>query len=330
MRKRKILRLFTSLLLFLTIWFLWPRELDGYSLGRDGKATVPDYAMANARYVSVKEGRVEVETRAKEASFNLATHTMDAKSVVALLYNAGDQRTVVTGDFATFHMNERVLEMRDNVQTLSPDGFLMRAPEASYHLQKRLIVAPKPVEGETFEREVLVWGDKAEAPIDENKVHLIGNARANFTERTRGLTKVRGDSAVMDRSESKVTFSKNVKVEQAKTVGTSETADLFYSGADKAVRYMAMNTDVQIREEKGRHTRSQVAEFFGPTDTIVLTGFPAVYDGDDAVTGDKITVYRATGVVEVMATNAAGGQQAPSPKKGPAPLTKEDEELIPE
>lgn len=330
MSKRRILRFLTSLALFLTICFLWPRELDGYGLGRDGKATVPDYAMANARYVSVKEGHVEVETYAKEATFNLFTHTMEARNVVSLLYNSSDQRTIVTGDRATFRMDERELRLLDHVQTLSPDGFRMRAPEAVYQLNKRLLVAPQPVEGETLEREVLVWGDKAEAPIEENKVHLLGNARATFTERKRGLTKIRGDSAVMDRTESKVTFSKNVKVEQEKTVGTSESAGLFYSSADKGVRYMAMNTDVKIQEEKGRYTRSQVAEFFGPTDTIVLTGFPAVYDGDDAVTGDKITVYRATGVVEVMATNAAGGQQAPAPgKKGPAPLTKEDEELIP-
>lgn len=329
MKKRRILRFISSVLLFLTIWFLWPRELDGYSLGRDGKATVPDYAMANARYVSVKEGRVEVETRAKEAAFNMANHTMEAKGVVSLLYNGSDERTIVTGDFATFRMNERELHLRENVQTLSPDGFLMRAPEAIYSVNKRLLVAPKPVEGETFEREVLVWGDRAEAPIDENKIHLIGNARSVFTEKKRGLTKIRGESAVMDRTESKVTFQKNVKVEQDRTVGTSQSADLFYSSSDKAVRYMSLNTDVKIQEEKGRYTRSQVAEFFGPTDTIVLTGFPAVYDGDDAVTGDKITVYRATGVVEVMATNAAGSQ-GESPRKGPAPLTEEDKELIPE
>lgn len=331
MSKRRILRFLSSFILFFTVWFLWPRDLDGYSLGRDGKATVPDYAMANARYVSVREGKVEVETHAKEASFNLFTHTMDAKNVVTFLYNSKDERSIITGDYATFLMNERELHLRENVQSLSSDGFLMRAPEAIYYLNKRLVMAPKPVEGETFEREVLVWGDRAEAPLDQQKIHLYGNARSQFTEKKRGLTKIRGDSALMERSEDKITFFQNVKVEQDQTVGTSESADLYYSSADKALRYMSMNSDVVIREEKGRYTRSQVAEFFGPTDTIVLTGFPAVYDGDDAVTGDKITVYRATGVVEVMATNAAGGQPDPArEKKGPAPLTKEDEELIPE
>jgi|GEM_PF-7071967 len=331
MSLRRILRQISSVLLLLTIWFLWPAELDGYSLGRDGRASVPDYAMTNARYVSVKSGRLEVETRIKEAAFNLQTHKMDAKHVVALLYNSSDQRTIVTADRGTFLMNERELHLQDNVNTLSPDGFLMRGPVVNYNIGKRLITAPQPVEGETFEKEVLVWGDRAESPIDENKIHLIGNARSLFTERKRGITKIRGDSAVMDRTESKVTFQNHVKVEQEKVVGTSESADLFYSSAEKNVRYMSLNNDVKIVEGKGRYTRSQVAEFFAPTDTIVLTGFPAVYDGDDAVTGDKITLYRATGVVEVMATNAAATQQQRlDGKKTPAPLTKEDEELIPE
>lgn len=325
----KHVRVLSQVVFFLTICFFWPRELDGYSVGRDGRASVPDYAMANARYVSVKSGRVEVETRAKEAAFNMVTHQMEAKSVVSLLYNKYDQRTVITADNATFLMDERRLQLRDNVQTLSPDGFLMRGPEVHYDMNKRIVTAPQPVEGETFEREVLIWGNRAESRLDENKIHLYGDARSLFTEKKRGITKIRGDSAVMDRDKAKVTYHKNVKVNQDEVVGTSESADLYYSSVDKNVRYMSMNTDVKIVERKGRHTRSQVAEFFAPTDSIVLTGFPAVYDGDDAVTGDKITVYRATGVVEVVATNAAATQQ---PLKGdskqPA-LTKEDEELIP-
>ena len=72
----------------------------------------------------------------------------------------------------------------------------------------------------------------------------------------------------------------------------SETGDLYYSPRDKGIHYMSLNGDVKITQNDGKYTRSQVAEFFAPTDTIVLTGFPAVYDGEDAVTGDKITLYR--------------------------------------
>lgn len=327
---RKALRVVSYCVLFFTIWFLWPRELDGLTVLRDGQSAVPDYSMTNAHYVSVKAGRLEAETRAKEAAFNLTTRKMEAKNVVSFLYNVSDQRTIVTADKATFLMDERVLHLRDNVNSLSPDGFLVKGPEATYNMNKRLMTASEPIEGETFEKEVQVWGDRAEAPLDENKMYLYGNARALYNEEKHGPTKVRGDSAVVNRSEEKVTFVKNAKVEQEKVVGTGENADLYYSKTDKGIRYMSMTNDVRIEQESGRYTKSQMAEFFAPTDTIVLTGFPAVYDGDDAVTGDKITVFRATGVVEVMATNAAGAQQRQGKgKKGAPTLTKEDEELIP-
>lgn len=325
---RKILRITSYAVFFFTVWFLWPRELDGIAIGRDGKGSVPDYAMKDAHYISVKAGHLEAETHAAEAAFNLTTQRMEAKNVVALLYNASDQRTIVTADQATFHMDERVLHLRDNVQSLSPDGFLLKGPEATYSMNKRVMTASQPIEGETFQRELQVWGDRAEAPLDENKIFLYGNARSLYMEPKHGPTRVRGDSAIVDRAQEKVTYHKNAKVEQEKVVGTGEDADLFYSKELKGVRYMSMTGDVRIEQDGGRYTRSQVAEFFGPTDTIVLSGFPAVYDGKDAVTGDKITVFRATGVVEVTATNAAGAKQKQG-AQGKPELTEEDEELIP-
>jgi LPS export ABC transporter protein LptC len=327
---RRLVRTLSCAVLFLTIWFLWPRELDSSNAGVS-RASVPDYSMTNAHYVSVRAGHLEVETHAKQASFNLTTHRMDARQVVSLVYNSDDERTVITADRARFQMDERILHLEDNVNSLSPDGFLLQGPEAVYNLNKRLLSAPRPVTGHTFDKDVLVWGDRAEAPLDEKKVHLIGDARALYHEAKHGPTRIRGDAAVLDRAEEKVTFQKNVKVEQDKVTGTSETADLFYSGRDKGIRYMSLNTDVTITQPDGKYSRSQAAEFFAPTDTIELSGFPAVYDGDDAVTGDKITVYRATGVVEVTATNAAGAETHGTAKgleKKPT-LNKEDEELIP-
>jgi LPS export ABC transporter protein LptC len=333
MSARKILRALTAALLFFTVWFLWPRELDGTGSGL-AKSAVPDYSMTSAHYVSVKAGKLELETYAKEAAFNLTTHRMDAKSVVALIYNSADERTVVTADRAEFRMDERVLKLNDNVNSLSPDGFLLQGPEVIYTMKNRLLVAPSPVYGQTFLKEAQVWGDTAEASLDDKKVRLNHNARALYQESKHGATHMRGDSAVMDRVEGKVTFVKNVKVEQENVLATSEIGDLYYSPTERGIRYMSLTNDVKIAQPDGKFTRSQMAEFFAPTDTIVLTGFPAVYDGEDAVTGDKITLYRDTAVVEVTATNAAGAQPKANGKMGKnkeiiPKLNKEDEELIP-
>jgi LPS export ABC transporter protein LptC len=334
MSLRRAIRVVTYAVLFLTVWFLWPRELDGTNTGAS-KTAVPDYSMTNAHYVSVKAGKLELETHAKEAAFNLTTHRMEAKNVVAFVYNSAEERTIITADRADFRMDERILHLNDNVNSLSPDGFLLQGPEAVYTLKTRQLTAPLPVYGQTFTKDAQVWGDKAEGSLDDKKMRLIGNARALYHEPKHGETRMRGDSAVMERQEGKVTFMKNVRVDQENIKATSDTGDLYYSAADHGIRYMSLNTDVKIAQPDGKYTRSQVAEFFAPTDTIVLTGFPAVYDGEDAVTGDKITLYRGTGVVEVTATNAAGAQPKEPGKKGSKhkalvpELNKEDDELIP-
>jgi LPS export ABC transporter protein LptC len=316
-------------LAFLAIWLLWPRELDGFTPGRDGRLAVPDYAMTNARYVSVKEGRVEMESLAQESAYDLAERRMDSKKVTTYFYNGGEQKTEVTADQAQFFMDQRRIHLLGNVTSTSPDGFVMRGPEAEYRMDERRLSAPQPVEGELPAKNLKIWGERAESAIDERTVELIGDARAQYMEPKRGLTKIRGDRALMERDKQQLTFRKNVKVEQDKMTATSNVAHVFYASEIKNVRYMSLLEDVKISEKGGRYTRSQVAEFFAPTDTIVLSQFPSVYHGDDVVTGDRITLYRTTGVVEVTATNAAGNAERLEKKAPPRPLTKEDEELIP-
>jgi lipopolysaccharide export system protein LptA len=323
------LRYLTQFILFLTLWFLWPRELDGFVVGKDGRISVPDYAMTNSRYVSVREGKLELESFAQEASFDLRERRMDSRDVRMNFYNKEGQKTVVTGDRAEFYLHLRKVNISGNVRSESPDGFELRGPEAQYLMVPKLFTAPKPVEGATKDQSMRVWGDRAESSLDERKIYLYENARAQYNEPKRGLTKVRGDKAMLDRENEAVKFEKNVQVEQDKIVATGQNALLYYAKPTKSVSYMSITEDVKILEKGGRYTRSQVAEFSAPTDTITLKGLPSVYDGDDAVTGDKITLYRTTGVVEVTATNAAASQNRMDRKLRPSASSEEDKELIP-
>jgi LPS export ABC transporter protein LptC len=325
---RAVIRLASSLIVFLTIAFLWPRELDGFTPGRDGRLAVPDYAMTNVHYVSVQEGKVELESFSRDAAYDLAKRQIDATVVTSYFYNQLQEKTEVKADRASFFLADRRVHLLDNVESTSPDGFVMKGPEAIYLLGPRTLTAPQPVAGEMKDNSMKVWGDRAESSLDERKVELIGNAISHFEEKKKGLTKIRGDRALLDREKQVVTFRDNVRVDQEKTVATSRRAELYYSPQEKSLRYMSLLENVRIEESGGRYTRSEVAEFFAPTDTIVLSNFPSVYNGDDVVTGDRITLYRGTGVVEVTATNAAGSPDRPF--SGPAaPLTTEDEELIP-
>lgn len=326
---RRLLRYSSYFLIFLTVWFLWPRELDSMN-GRLGEAVVPDYRMETSRYVSVKDGKREVEMYSQKSNFDFIARQMDAKDVSIYFYNGDGDKTKVTSDSGLFYMDEKRFHLQGNVRSESPDGFVMTGPVANYFVPTKHLDAPQPVQGVMKDNSLKVWGDRAEGDMNTRRIQLFGNARALYVEAKHGPTKIRGDWADMHRDEEKVEFFKNVFVEQENTKGTSEKATLFYATPERALRYMSMQGDVHLMEKDGRYTRSQVAEFFMPTDTIVLTVFPAVYDGDDAVTGDKITMYRTTGVVEVLSTNAASNQDHPAKKEAKETSTsKEDEELIP-
>lgn len=329
-RLRKILRYLTLAVIFFTLWFLWPRELDSVMMAGDDQLAVPDYAMKNARYVSVRDGVREVESYAVTAAFDLIQRRMQSRDVRVDFYNEKGEVTKVTADKGTYLMDPRNFFLEGNVRAVSPDDFVLTGEEAVYRLSDRVLNSPKPVAGEQQAKNLKVWGDTAETNLNTRKVTLNGDARVHYIERKHGLTKVRGDYALLDRNEERVDFHRNVKVEQDKIVATGGESMLYYSKASDAVKYMMISSDVKILEHNGRYTRSQVAEFYAPTDTIVLSGFPSVYDGDDAVTGDKITLYRASGVVEVTGTNAAGpDSRLKEGQKRPVRSSEEDEELIP-
>jgi LPS export ABC transporter protein LptC len=329
---RLALRAAAGLVLFFTVWLLWPMELDSFVTGRGGQLATPDYSMTNAHYVSVKGGVLEMESRAQDSVYDLAERKMVSQNVTAHFYNAMGKPTVVSADQATMLQEQRKMVLVGNVRSESPDGFLLKGSQADYFMDKKFLVAPKPIEAYSKDESLRVWSNRAESNLNDRKLLLLGDARAQFTEKKRGLTKIRGDRAEIDREKDQILFQKNVRTEQDKIVGTSNSAEISYAGKEKQLKYMSLLEDVKIDQGEGRYTRSQVAEFFAPTDTIVLSGFPSVYNRDDAVTGDRITLYRGTGVVEVTQTNAAasGGPALPGAKKPkPAPLTKEDEELIP-
>ncbi len=332
---RSLLRKASYIILFLTAWLLWPREMSSIYGYRDGFRLAPDYRMVNSRYVSVKSGRKDLEAVATQSSFDFVTRRMDGDDVTIYTYRDDKRQNKITAKHGTFFMNERRYVLTGDVlnETLT-DHYYAKSQLVNYHMNDRIADTPGQIEIWNQDRTMQMWGDRSRGDLGTEVMWLYGNAHANYLEPHRGLTKIRGDEAELIGAEDRANFYKNVKTEQGDTVGTSEEANLYYAPTAKNVRYLTLRTDVKITEAGGRYTRSQVASFSAPTDTVTLTGFPSVYDGDDTVSGDKITLYRATGVVEVTSTNALGSGPAmrSDKKKTEAkrnePLSAEDKELL--
>lgn len=330
------LQFFSLALLLFVSWLLWPMELDSGVGSGDAVTSVPDYRMRQARYVSVRDGKKDIEFFSTHATFDLVKETMNSDDVTIYFYNPAEEKTLVTAKSGTYLMKPRTFTLEGEVHSISPDGFSLKSEAANYHMNERVMYIPSPLAGESKDGDLKVWGNKGENSLLTNIIKLYGEVQTQHFEKKQGLTKIWSDRAEVIRDDSQINYFQNVKIEQREMTAKGTQASLFFTKAPNSVKYMSVNDDVSIVAKDGRRTRSQVAEFFAPTDSVVLSGFPSLYDGDDAVTGDKITLYRTTGVVEVTATNAAAHEEkftngGKSSKNGKtqAPSSSEDDELIP-
>lgn len=333
----KVINLVASLAIVLAFWFL-PANLDTTIGGASpGTSSVPEYLMHEVRNVQTKEGKLEVEMFADMAEFRLGLEMLKATKVHGDFYNEAGEITKLQSDKADYYMKTRMLHLMGNMVCETSDHFFLRGPLADYDMNRRFLQIPQDVNGNTQDNELKFWSDKGESFIDTKTANLYGDARADYMSKKDGLTKIRGDRALIDRNDQAATFFENVKIRQEKYDIDSRIASLFYAKDTKSVQYMVAKENVKIREKSGRYSNSQEAQFFSPTNTIVLLGFPSVYDGDDVITGDRITMFKNTGVVEVTSINAATSEQSitQSPDKRDQArqvepeLTEEDEELVP-
>jgi LPS export ABC transporter protein LptC len=114
-----------------------------------------------------------------------------------------------------------------------------------------------------------------------------------------------------------------VHITQPDLFARSRRADLRYGDFSQLLQYMIAYEDVLIKETPApkededdaddsdpdeppslRYGTGGRADFDSRQDLIILTRFPQVYQDDDTVTGDIITVHRDTDMVEVEHSNA--------------------------
>lgn len=335
-----------SMVLLLAVWLLFPDQLDSGIVrsASSEEVLIPDYLMKDFRYTSTRGQARELEIFAESANFFIEEQRANGVKVDAYFFNNNGEKTKLIGDRGIFYMEKRHLNLTGNVMSVSPDGFEMRGESADYFVDDQRLIAPTRVAGTTATGDIKVWGDRAEGKMDENILWLFGNVLTDYQAPRSALMKIRADRAVLDRDQAIATYYDHVHVDQENTKLTSGEASLYYSAVKNttkpaanvnskkgALRYLVAKKDVEIHETAARFSQSQQAEFFADSNSIVLTGFPSVYDGPDTITGDRLTLYRSTGVVEVNSANAAFSEEAQRGKrrsKSSDKLEGEDLELV--
>ena len=119
----------------------------------------------------------------------------------------------------------------------------------------------------------------------------------------KGPIDIKSDALDLDYKANVVTFRGHVHAAQADAVLTSDTLTVTYGKDFNEVKEMVANNNVRMsqgtRWATGDHAVLDQAKH-----TVTLTGSPVVHDGEDQVTGSKITVHLDTGKSEVEGARA--------------------------
>ncbi len=110
----------------------------------------------------------------------------------------------------------------------------------------------------------------------------------------KGPIDIKSDALDLDYKGNVVTFRGHVHAAQADALLTSDTLTVTYGKDFHEVKEMVANDNVRMsqgtRWATGDHAVLDQAKH-----TVTLTGSPVVHDGEDQVTGSKITVHLDTG-----------------------------------
>jgi lipopolysaccharide export system protein LptA len=105
---------------------------------------------------------------------------------------------------------------------------------------------------------------------------------------------IKSDTLALDYRDKTVQFSGHVRAMQANGELTSDTLKVLYGADFHDIKQMIADGNVRIsqgaRWATGDHAVLNDAEH-----TVVLTGNPVVHDGNDQITGSRITVHLDTG-----------------------------------
>jgi lipopolysaccharide transport protein LptA len=118
-----------------------------------------------------------------------------------------------------------------------------------------------------------------------------------------GPIKITSDSLSLDYKNNAVVFTGHVHAVQSGSELTTDLLHVNYEKDFKEMKNMIADGNVRVMQG-GRWATSDHAVMDQKAQTVVMTGNPVAHDGQDQITGTKITTYLQTGKSVVDGANA--------------------------
>lgn len=278
------------------------------------------YTIDGFHYTAVEGEIKHWQMEAVEAVLYEKSRLVRAQKAHIKMFDASGKITLIEGDQANYQMGNRDLELINNVKVTFPDGFWIKTTKAFYSAKTGLITTKEPFNGEAIPSKgelMQIWGTGFETLKTGTDINVLGQAHVRMRRLAEEeITDVRSDHARVDRFTKIGYFSmadstRFVQSQQGTLHVRSKRQDATYDSDAHVLKYMTAYDDVLIKETdpvRGKaglkYATSQKAEFMTQENKILLSGFPSAYQEHDTLTGELITIYRKTNMVEVTHANA--------------------------
>ncbi len=277
------------------------------------------YTMEDVHYTSIEGGKRQWEINAAKALVYDKANVLSADEVKMKMFDPTNKNTLIEGDKALFKVGSKEFDLEGHLKVTFPDDFWIRTEKAHYSGNTQNVSTREPFYGEAKPQKgelMKMWGTGFEGNKSGPDIHILKEARVQMKRAgANEITDVRSDRARVDRMKKFAQFTmddpdKFVESNQGTLFIRSRKQDATYDSSKSTLKYLTAIEDVQIREtdkKQGdgmKYATSQKAEFETVENKIILSGFPSVYQEKDTVTGELITVYRNTNIVEVTEANS--------------------------
>ncbi len=280
------------------------------------------YTLEGIHYTSIEGGKKQSEMTATEAVVYDKTNLFVAENVKMKMFDPTEKSTDIDGKRAYFKMGTKEMDIENDVKVTFPDGFWIKTEKVHYSAADQRVTSQEPFYGESIPQKGItdhmkVWGTGFLGSKLSSDVYILKNSHAVIRhDGNAEITDVRSDQAKINRFTRQTEFTMNQPTSFVETLqGTlnikSRRQDATYDTKESQLKYMTAWDDVTINEtdakklsEGMKYATCQKAEFHTKQNKILLSGFPSVYQDNDTVTGEVITIYRDTNIVEVTEANA--------------------------
>ena len=278
------------------------------------------YTLKGVQYSVVEKGLKQWMVLADQTVVYEKSNLVVSDNVQMTMFDPQEKETHIDGDHAYFIMGSKSIAVEGKIKVLFPDNFWLRTERAQYTATDQRISSVDSFYGESKQEDgeiIKIWGNGFLGNKSTPELNILDNARVQSIEHTtKEITDVRSDRATINREKKYGDFlmastDRFVESNKGTLFVKSKNQHISYDSKQKQVQAMIANQDVTIQEtdpEKGqngmKYSTSQKAEFFTNPNKIILSGYPSVYQKNDTVTGEMITVFRDKNLVEVTDANA--------------------------